>query len=136
MFFRCGADIVKGRESLFGHDAVFGEDDHPLDDVSQLPDISRIIIGKEKIFYCALQPADSDIIFLLNLFEKETDKFRQVFLSLAKGRDLDDDGAYTVEKIFPEFPVPYFFRKILVGGGDELKVNLPFCVAADALNLL
>src|SRR5205085_8534669 len=64
--------------------------------------------------------------------EEMFDERRDVFASLAQGRDVERDDVQTIEEVGAEALLLHFLRKVAIGGGDDAHVGRAVARRADA----
>src|SRR3990172_2308367 len=122
------------RRQVLGPDHSPGRhDDQALDQVPQLPDVPRPVVGKE-----VGERLHGDGLGALAVLQREDadevlDQQRDVLLPPAERGHLDGDDVEPIEEIVAKAAGGDQIREVLVGRGDDADIGLDLLRAADAL---
>ena len=129
-FDQLGGDVA--------HDdlAALRHEDEPLDEVLQLPDVSRPVVVPEKLHDLRIRPGDLPVELAVEFIDKVAHERGDVLLALPQRRDVDRHDVEPVEEVLPEETFLHILLEVAVRGGHEPHVHLDRLDAAHPFELV
>ena len=102
---------------------IWSHHHHALHKVADLPHISRPLVLHDFLQDLGRE-ALAQIVLFAEVLQKSLTKRNDIFLSAAHRGDHQGDDMEAVVQICTESPVPYHGSQILIGSGNETKIDL------------
>src|SRR5262249_27064097 len=113
--------------------AGLAQDDGTFDDVFELADIARPMIGDQVALGTWRNPGESPAAAGRCANEELPGEIGNILATLAQGRGSQCDHVEAMEKVLTEGAALDFSSEIAIGGGDQADVERQSLDAADAL---
>ena len=123
---RAGADTEdRGRQVLQPDPTFARQDGGSLQNIAQLPHISRPIIPMKNIQHFGIDPCNARAVFLVQILQHDIGDQRNIFFAFAQRRNYDLEYAQPIVELFSQMRSDF-----LTGRGKYPNVHCDFVFAA------